>query len=151
MKKIFLFIAVAIVVAAASCQSDAAKKTTTDPTLQSQAHQMDTANYTNIQWLDTLVNFGTVPRGEKVKITFKFKNTGNKPLYLSSVRPSCGCTVADYSKGAVLPGEQGKITGEFDSNHGSPGPIHKSILVLSNTKNYPNYSLIFEGEVKENK
>src|SRR5205085_1813085 len=59
----------------------------------------DTAKYTTIQWLDTLVNFGTANKGEQVKVSFRFRNTGNQPLILASVRAACGCTVPDYTKG----------------------------------------------------
>jgi hypothetical protein len=146
-----LYFAMVIAIVIASCELNSTER---NPGVQSNAEselrQRDTANFTTISWLDSLVNFGTITKGEKVKITFKFKNTGDKPLFLSQVRPSCGCTVADYSKGAVLPGEQGKVTGEFDSNRGSIGHIRKSIMVISNTKNHPNYSLLFEGDVKEN-
>jgi hypothetical protein len=32
----------------------------------------DTAKYTTVQWLDTLVNFGTANKGEQVKVTIPF-------------------------------------------------------------------------------
>jgi hypothetical protein len=41
----------------------------------------DTANYTTIQWLDSVVNFGSIPMGEQVKVVFRFRNSGNNPLY----------------------------------------------------------------------
>ena len=150
MKRFFLFACFAVAMFVIGCESNTVNNSAVlGGNNDSQVHQTDTANFTTIQWLDTVVNFGTVPQGQKVKITFKFQNTGMKPLFISSVRPSCGCTVANYSKGAVLPGEQGEVTGEFDSNHGNPGQIHKSIMVISNTKNHPDYTLRFEGEVKE--
>lgn len=113
------------------------------------AHQFDTANYTSIQWIDSVQNFGTVDKGQKVELTFHFKNTGDKPLFIAAARPSCGCTVADYTKGAIAPGGEGTITGEFDSNHGFPGNVRKTINVTSNSKNSPHTVLVFTGEVKE--
>lgn len=109
----------------------------------------DTARYTTIQWLDTLVNFGTANKGEQVKVTFRFRNTGNQPLILASVRAACGCTVPDYTKGAVAPGGEGEVTGAFDSNKSAAGEVRKSIFVTTNTKNKTRQTLIFTGLVNE--
>lgn len=119
--------------------------------LENQIRQIDTANYSNIQWIDSAINFGTVDLGEKVKLVYNFKNTGDKPLFITEVRPGCGCTVANYTKGAVLPGQQGKIEADFDSGHGSAGRVRKGILVTCNALNAPRYQLIFWGEVRDNK
>src|SRR6478609_10345094 len=67
--------------------------------------QMDTANYTKILWLDTLVNIGTIKTTDTVRTQFRFKNIGDKALFIISVAPSCGCTVADYPKEPVQPGK----------------------------------------------
>ena len=41
----------------------------------------DTLNYTEIQWIDSVANFGTVKMGEKVEVKFKFKNVGTKTTF----------------------------------------------------------------------
>ncbi len=148
MKRPVLLICTALVVIA-SCKSKTDAVSVLQSSLTDQVHQIDTANYTLIEWIDSAKNFGTVTKGEKVKVDFRFKNAGDKPLFLASVRPSCGCTVADYTKGAILPGQEGAVKAEFDSNHGFPGHIRKSINVTSNSKNKPIFNLVFEGEVKE--
>src|SRR4051812_12956393 len=66
---------------------------------------------TTIQWIDSVRNFGTIKEGQKLALSFRFKNTGNKPLVIESVQPACGCTVADYPKKPLKPGEEGEITG----------------------------------------
>ncbi|MDR0794224.1 MAG: DUF1573 domain-containing protein [Chitinophagaceae bacterium] len=106
----------------------------------------DTTNFTTIQWADTAKDFGSVVKGAKPKIIYTCTNTGNKPLFIAYVRPSCGCTVADYTKDAIMPGKEGTITAEFDSNHGT-GEIHKSIEVAVNAKNRPAIYLTFTGNV----
>jgi hypothetical protein len=108
----------------------------------------DSANYTQVQWLDSSVNFGTVAKGEKVHIKFRCKNVGNKPLFLYYVRPGCGCTVADYTKEAIVPGATGEVNAEFDSNHGSAGQVRKTITVKTNTTN-PSPYLVFTGTVTQ--
>ena len=127
-----------------SCQQTAGNNTQAPENAQS-----DTANYSTIHWIDSLKDFGTVAKGAKVNIDYQFENTGDKPLFITSVRPTCGCTVADYTKTAVLPGEKGSVTAEFDSNHGAVGNIRKSIIVSSNTKNNTNFVLAFTGTVTQ--
>jgi hypothetical protein len=109
----------------------------------------DTSNYTTIQWLDSVQPFGKVTDGEKVLISFHFKNTGNKPLIISNVKAGCGCTVPEKPKAPIQPGEQGIIKAEFNSS-GRVGQVSKKVTVTCNTIEQ-NYTLIFEGEVTEKK
>lgn len=120
-----------------------------NPRLPLNAAQMekDTAHYTTIQWLDSIKNFGTAKYGDKINIEYSFKNTGDKPLYLLDVRPTCGCTIADYTKSAVMPGKEGYVKATYDSHHGTPGNVRKSIVVTSNTKNDTHFVLAFTGDV----
>ena len=100
---------------------------------------------TSIQWLDSTRNFGKITEGQHLSVSFKFKNTGNKPLVIESVHPSCGCTVADYPKEPIAPGQEGEITGEFNSE-GRQGQNHKEITVYTNTPVH-THSLVFDVEV----
>ncbi len=104
----------------------------------------DTANFTTIKWIDTTFNFDSIKQGDKKSFTYKFINTGNKPLVLSEVRPGCGCTVADYSKSAILPNKEGWVTANFDSKKFCD-QVSKSILVVSNTSNEKERVLKFSG------
>lgn len=113
--------------------------------------QSDTANFTTIHWIDSLKDFGTAAMGDKVKIVYQFENTGDKPLFITQVRPTCGCTVADYTKTAVMPGKEGTVTAAFDTNHGGPGSVRKSIVVSSNTTNNTHFVLAFTGKVTSSK
>lgn len=109
----------------------------------------DTANYTTIQWLDTIIKIDTMSMGDKTQVKFRCKNIGTKPLIITSAKPSCGCTVADYTKEPIAPGAEGWVTGAFDSKkiHGS-GDIHKTIIVSTNTKNDKEKFLVFTGFVR---
>jgi hypothetical protein len=100
---------------------------------------------TTIQWMDSVRNFGKITEGQKLAVSFRFKNTGNKPLVIESVRPACGCTIADYPKQPLQPGEEGEVTGEFDSQ-GRVGQQHKEMTVISNTPGGP-HNLVFEVNV----
>ncbi|MBL7760832.1 MAG: DUF1573 domain-containing protein [Sediminibacterium sp.] len=109
----------------------------------------DTAALTIISYTDTVVNFGTINMGEQAQIKFEFTNTGNHPLYLTEVKPGCGCTVANYTRGAIAPGGKGSVIAAFDSNKAHPGTVSKSIYVTSNTSNGAIHTLSFNGEIRE--
>jgi hypothetical protein len=93
----------------------------------------DSANYTEIQWLDSTKDLGTITEGQKVEVNFRFRNAGDKPLVIERVQPSCGCTVVDPPKEAIAPGKDGEIKGVFDSN-GKVGPNHKTLTVYANIR-----------------
>ena len=85
-----------------------------------------------ISFDSTTCNFGTLAIGEKFPHTFRFTNTGQSPLLITQVNPSCGCTTAkDWPHQPIAPGESGQITVEFNST-GNSGKVDKSISVLTN-------------------
>ena len=85
-----------------------------------------------IEFDSTTCRFGTIAIGEKYAHTFRFRNTGDSPLIISQVNPSCGCTVPkDWPHDPISPGETGEITVEFNSA-GNSGKIDKVISVLTN-------------------
>ena len=136
-----LFFAPFFLMMVTSCQSDSTGNTNGLNAIK------DSANYTSVLFPDSVQNFGMVEKGKQVKIVFHVKNVGAKPLLIADARPSCGCTIADFTKSAIAPGKEGEITGTFDSNHGMPGQIRKTITVTTNTSPTHNM-LIFMGEVK---
>jgi hypothetical protein len=85
-----------------------------------------------IQFDSSTVNFGSLAIGEKVDHTFKFTNTGNAPLSITQVSPSCGCTVPrNWTRDPIAPGASGEIAVTFNSK-GNTGFVEKSITVLTN-------------------
>lgn len=100
---------------------------------------------TTIQLIDSTYDFGKVTEGEIVEYSYRFKNTGDKPLVVSEVHASCGCTVPEKPEEPVKPGEIGFIKVKFNSDH-RPGEAHKTITVTSNAK--PAFpELLLKGEV----
>jgi hypothetical protein len=92
----------------------------------------------------TTIDFGKIEQGKPVSAEFEFKNPTMVPLIISSVRPTCGCTIADYPKEPVPPGKSGKISVTF--NAAASGVFTKTILVTSNAAE-GNTSLVIKGEV----
>lgn len=108
----------------------------------------DSTQLTTIQWLDSVKDFGKIREGQKLEVSFRFKNTGDKPLVIEKVQPSCGCTVAEQSKEPVAPGQEGQIRATFNSE-GRTGVNHKTLSVFANTKEAGVHSLQFMVEVEK--
>lgn len=108
----------------------------------------DTANFTSLQWLDsTSLNLGKVKEGKQVEVSYRFKNTGDKPLVIVNVTASCGCTVPEKPEQPIAPGQEGVIKAKFDSQ-GRKGVNDKHISVDANTKPSRSHTLSFQVEVE---
>jgi hypothetical protein len=101
---------------------------------------------TKMQFAETMHNFGKLKEGEKVKYSYKFKNTGENPLMIAKTDVSCGCTVTSYSLQPIAPGGDGEITVEFNTS-GKSGYQQKNIIVHSNAQPEA-VSIGFEADVK---
>lgn len=87
-----------------------------------------------IQFTKTKHAFGTIKEdGGLAQVTFNFKNTGNKPLKLTNVRASCGCTTPTWTKAEIKPGGTGMVKAAFNPM-GRVGKFNKSITVSSNAQ-----------------
>ena len=89
-------------------------------------------------------DFGKIPQGKPVTTQFSFTNIGEQPLILTNVQPTCGCTVAEYTKTPVKKGEKGNITVTY--NAAALGGFTKPIVVTSNATT-PTKNIIISGEV----
>jgi len=109
----------------------------------------DSANFTSIQWLDSMhQDLGKVNEGAKVEVSWRFKNTGNKPLIISSASASCGCTVAEKPEEPIAPGAESRIKATFDSE-GRVGMNTKEVYVGANTTGTTSHQLSFVVEVNK--
>lgn len=111
---------------------------------------IDTSDFTTIQWIDSARDFGKIDEGQKLDVSFRYKNTGSTPLVIYMVRPSCGCTLAEAPGKPVAPGETGEIKAMFNSE-GREGINNKEIYVDANTKGSRIHHLQFRVEVMPKK
>lgn len=96
-----------------------------------------------------IFDFGVIQEGESVQTSFKFKNVGKTPLIITDATATCGCTVPEYPKTPIKPGEEGTITVVFNSQ-GKLGMQDKVVTITSNA-NPAAEGLHLVGEVKEKK
>jgi hypothetical protein len=93
-------------------------------------------------------NFGSFMEAAGIQTTtFKFKNTGNAPLILNSVKASCGCTTPKWTRDPIAPNGSGEITVSYDPKN-RPGAFNKSVTVGSNAEN-ATVNLTISGQVEQ--
>jgi len=89
---------------------------------------------TNVKFDQDLHDFGSVSVDSENYYAFTFKNTGSEPLLISNAKGSCGCTVPQWPKEAVMPGETGTIDVKYTPNKGQAGQIiEKVVTITANT------------------
>lgn len=134
-----IFLAATTAILLVSC--DVRKKDKMAPPMAKQ----EIKDPTTVQIIDSLYDFGKTTEGEVVQYSYRFKNTGEKPLIITDAHASCGCTVPEKPEKPIMPGEIGFILVKFNSEH-RPGEAHKTITVSSNA-NPPFPELILKGTV----
>ncbi len=81
---------------------------------------------------ESVYDFGFVMEGDTVYHEFSFTNTGKAPLLITDARSTCGCTVPEWPKEPIAPGESGMISARFDTKN-KIGRQTKEITVYANT------------------
>jgi len=92
-------------------------------------------------------SFGTVKPGTPLSYTFKIKNTGDAPLEIKSVAPSCGCTTSNFDK-TIAPGKTGNITLAVEKTDGYKGDVTKTATVTTNDPDHQSFVLTLKATFK---
>jgi hypothetical protein len=111
-----------------------------------QTSPVPTGPTTEMVFGQTEFDFGSVKEGEKVSHTYTFKNSGKEPLVISNAQGSCGCTVPQWPRDPIAPGQSGKIVVEFDTR-GKAGDRNQKVTLTANT-NPPQTFLSLKGKVE---
>jgi len=100
-----------------------------------------------VKFEKTTHDFGQVAEEDgKVTYKFAFTNEGDAPLVISQVTASCGCTTPEWTKEPVPPKGKGSISVTYDTN-GRPGPIGKTVNVVTNQPDNSTVVLSIKGNV----
>ena len=99
-----------------------------------------------MKWESETHDFGDIEKGKPVTYEFTFTNTTKETILLTNVKPSCGCTAANYTKTPIKPGEKGTVEATY--NAAAPGNFHKTITVTTNEEGAAPKVLIIKGSVK---
>jgi len=91
-------------------------------------------------------DFGTRPPTKPVDHEFVLRNEGKDTLLITKVKPTCGCTVANWRTKILEPGEETKLKCTLKLK-GYRGPQNKGISVHSNDPRNPITMLRLKGYV----
>ncbi|MEO9211311.1 MAG: DUF1573 domain-containing protein [Ginsengibacter sp.] len=72
-------------------------------------------------------DFGKIKQNTPKTATFIVTNISNDILLIDQANPTCGCTIADYTKTPIAPGKTGIIKATYDA--ASLGRIDKTLTV----------------------
>ena len=94
-------------------------------------------NSPKIDFEKELIDMGTYNQydDDSSRCEFKFTNTGKEPLIIEKAKGSCGCTVPEWPKEPIAPGETATIKVNYDEKR--VGPYTKSITITSNARISP--------------
>jgi hypothetical protein len=95
----------------------------------------------DLTWDKPLQRYQRTPAEKEVEAHFAFRNTGQSPVTIKTLRPSCGCTTARLEKKTYAPGEQGEVLTRFIFG-GRRGLHHLSVTVFTAEK--PNESVVLD-------
>ena len=94
----------------------------------------------------TEVDYGTIEQGSDPLRVFKFTNTGKEPLQITHAKGSCGCTVPEWPKEPIFPGETNEIKVRYDTKR--IGKFSKRVTLTTN-ESVGTRVLTIKGEVKK--
>ncbi|MCD6017889.1 MAG: hypothetical protein K0S53_1010 [Bacteroidetes bacterium] len=138
--RVLSILALSLIIITSSCKEQRTDVSTNDIVNTKSADGNSNADLPEIKFEEETHDFGRITQGEKVTYNFKFKNTGGANLIISSASGSCGCTIPDYPKKPILPGEEANINVVFASE-GKSGIVEKSVTIVTNCE--PSTRIIY--------
>jgi len=135
MKKIFAVSILSLGFFFVSCNENASKKVNKE-NLQIAKERDSEIKFggSKIKFDKTEHDFGIINEGDIVETVFKFTNSGKSELIITSAKGTCGCTVPEWPKQPIMPGETGEIKVKFNS-YKKPNLQQKQIVLITNTEN----------------
>jgi hypothetical protein len=134
LRKTLSLVAVSMLLATLSC-NDAGSAKITDEDMKMIEAEKELANKLPKVEFDKLEHdFGMIEANAKVETEFIVKNVGEVDLLISNATATCGCTVPDYPKQPLKPGESAPIKVTFDPS-GKSGIQSKTVTLTTNTEN----------------
>jgi hypothetical protein len=141
---------IAVILASMGCKDDTARKEVSEIRTDGPISNIvrnpvtadgmeDTINVAKITFDQPIFQFGSVTEGTLIKQSFTFTNTGKVPLLINDCRSTCGCTVPEWPKKAILPGETGSILVQFNTE-GRKYDQDRPVTIIANTN--PKSTLI---------
>ncbi|MGI9532873.1 DUF1573 domain-containing protein [Lutimonas sp.] len=133
MKKVLVLSVLSLSLMTISCKDNAANKIKSENLeLAKERDNEIKVGGAKIKFDKTEHDFGVINEGDVVETVFSFKNSGKSELIITSAKGSCGCTVPEWPKEPIMPGEEGTIRVKFNSDK-KPNLQQKTITLVTNT------------------
>lgn len=139
MRKIAFAFSGLLLVALTSCDNAASKIDSDKADKTVEAADVEAQGSPAFAFNEEAFDFGEIEEGTVAKHDFVFKNTGDAPLIITNAAGSCGCTVPQWPREPIAPGEEGTIHVEFNSQ-GRTGNQQKQVTLNANTA--PNQKVL---------
>jgi len=123
MKKIILFLSITIMAITSGFSQSTSSK------------EQNNKKSTEITFVKTTHDFGTIKFAGNGTYKFVFKNTGKEALIIERVKSTCGCTIPNWTREPIKKGEKGNIEVKYNTN--IAGNFSKTVTVYSSAKNSP--------------
>jgi hypothetical protein len=102
-------------------------------------------NAGKVEWLDRQITTGSVPFGQPVTREFKVKNISSENLMILQVKSSCYCTVTEWDRNPIAPGQTSLIKITYDSQR--EGDFYRIVSVITNFDSMQSVPLALVGKV----
>jgi Protein of unknown function (DUF1573) len=140
MKYKLFYIAILLLTTMLACKNEVVVENTTNGLLpvttinnprNATGNDADLKNLGTLTFADSLHDFGTLQQGDIVEYDFEYINTGKSDVLINDAKSTCGCTVPEYTKEPIKPGEKGVMKVKFNSA-GKYGEVFKPITITNN-------------------
>ncbi len=145
MKQVFAVIALFFAAIGMTMAQEPASNETTNSIVKEVKMAEKTGDQPVMSLESTVVDYGEIGKGSDPLRSVAFTNTGSAPLIIKHAKGSCGCTVPDWPKEPILPGETSEISVRYDTKR--VGPIRKTVRITTNEGDQPHI-LQIKGLVK---
>lgn len=135
MKRIFFIVTIMLFAGIAFSQEKATKTATVAPAKTTESQEGNVEKRSSIVFDKLVHDFGAMEKGGDASCVFTFKNVSKKPVTLTNVKTSCGCTAADWPKEPIAKKKKGSIKVKYDSNR--VGKFTKTIKVFIDGSDTP--------------
>ncbi len=88
-------------------------------------------NMGQLSFADTAHDFGNIREGEVVEWDLDYHNIGEGNIVIQSAFATCGCTVPEYSREPLAPGDTASLKIKFDSAE-KQGHVEKVVTIETN-------------------
>ena len=145
MKKLFILSLLTVLSVAVFAQEEASVKKSKGKKKEAIMVEDTTPKVPEIKFTYLVYDYGTILKNGDGVCYFEFKNIGRADLQLTNVSSSCGCTVPQWPREPIPPGQSASIKVSYNTSR--VGGINKNVYVDSNVGD--RITLTIKGNVVE--